>query len=48
MFPWVDGLFGSLHLPREWPAAYGSQTVVPDTMPAQLMAPFVKEADANE
>ena len=47
MFPWVDGLFGSLHLPREWPAAYGSQTAVPEGMPAQLMEPFAKEANAN-
>ncbi len=40
MFPWVDRLFGTLHLPAEWPSAYGTDTPVPAQMPAQLFAPL--------
>jgi sterol desaturase/sphingolipid hydroxylase (fatty acid hydroxylase superfamily) len=42
MFPWMDWLFGTLYLPRHWPAAYGTDTSVPAGLPAQLTAPFAK------
>jgi sterol desaturase/sphingolipid hydroxylase (fatty acid hydroxylase superfamily) len=40
MFPFIDRLFGTLHLPRsEWPAEYGAQTRVPATLAGQLLYP---------
>jgi sterol desaturase/sphingolipid hydroxylase (fatty acid hydroxylase superfamily) len=32
MLPWVDRLFGTFYLPKEWPAEYG----IPEPMPAHL------------
>ncbi len=41
VLPWVDRIFGTHHLPKgEWPAEYGTDTKVPETLPAQLVAPF--------
>ncbi len=40
MLPVMDRIFGTFHLPREWPAAYGTDTPVPAGVPAQLLAPF--------
>ena len=42
MFPWIDRLFGTLHLPRDWPAAYGIDSPTPPSLVKQLVAPFVK------
>jgi sterol desaturase/sphingolipid hydroxylase (fatty acid hydroxylase superfamily) len=43
MFPWVDRLFGSLHLPRDrQPAAYGTDSPVAADMAGQLIGPFVR------
>lgn len=41
MFPWMDRLFGSLHLPREWPAAYGIEAPMPARLHRQLLAPMI-------
>ena len=44
VLPWVDRLFGTHYLPKgEWPAEYGSDTKVPDTLPAQLVFPFRRD-----
>ncbi len=40
MLPIMDRLFGTFYLPREWPAEYGTDTPVPDTLIDQLLAPF--------
>jgi sterol desaturase/sphingolipid hydroxylase (fatty acid hydroxylase superfamily) len=41
VLPFVDRLFGTHHLPKgEWPAEYGSDTKVPDTLAGQLAFPF--------
>jgi sterol desaturase/sphingolipid hydroxylase (fatty acid hydroxylase superfamily) len=40
MFPWIDRLFGTLHLPREWPADYGIDKPTPPSIWRQLVAPF--------
>jgi sterol desaturase/sphingolipid hydroxylase (fatty acid hydroxylase superfamily) len=40
MVPVVDRLFGTFYLPREWPAEYGTDTPVPDTLVDQMLAPF--------
>ncbi len=45
LLPWVDGLFGTLHLPkREWPAQYGTDTRVPESLQDQLLQPFAGQA----
>lgn len=40
MFPWMDRLFGTLHLPREWPSAYGIERPMPAVLHRQLIEPF--------
>jgi sterol desaturase/sphingolipid hydroxylase (fatty acid hydroxylase superfamily) len=40
MLPFVDWVFGTFHLPREWPAAYGTDTPMPATLGGQLLQPF--------
>jgi sterol desaturase/sphingolipid hydroxylase (fatty acid hydroxylase superfamily) len=45
MLPWMDALFGTLHLPRkQWPAQYGTDTRVPTSLAAQLVQPFQQTA----
>jgi sterol desaturase/sphingolipid hydroxylase (fatty acid hydroxylase superfamily) len=44
MLPFMDRVFGTFYLPREWPAEYGTATVVPDTLADQLLAPFMPHA----
>jgi sterol desaturase/sphingolipid hydroxylase (fatty acid hydroxylase superfamily) len=31
LFPWVDRLFGTLHLPRTWPPCYGIDELQPES-----------------
>jgi sterol desaturase/sphingolipid hydroxylase (fatty acid hydroxylase superfamily) len=40
MLPVYDRLFGTLHLPREWPAAYGTDTPMPPGVLGQFVEPF--------
>ena len=40
MLPVMDRLFGTFYSPREWPAAYGTETPVSDTLAGQLLDPF--------
>ena len=41
MLPWMDRVFGTLHLPRgQWPADYGIEAVLPDTLAGQLLYPL--------
>jgi sterol desaturase/sphingolipid hydroxylase (fatty acid hydroxylase superfamily) len=41
LFPWIDALFGTLHLPdREWPATYGVDDPIPSGYFRQLASPF--------
>jgi sterol desaturase/sphingolipid hydroxylase (fatty acid hydroxylase superfamily) len=45
MLPWMDALFGTLHLPRgQWPAQYGTDTKVAPSLAAQLAQPFLPAA----
>lgn len=42
MFPWVDRLFGTFHLPRDsWPPVYGVDHPVRGGIAAELWQPFV-------
>ena len=40
MLPVMDRVFGTFYLPREWPAAYGTDTPVSETLVGQLLDPF--------
>jgi len=40
MFPLADKCFGTLYLPREWPAKYGSDTPIASSLPGQLLDPL--------
>jgi sterol desaturase/sphingolipid hydroxylase (fatty acid hydroxylase superfamily) len=41
MFPWVDRIFGTLHLPSDrQPAVYGTDTMVSPGLMGQLLDPF--------
>jgi len=41
MLPWIDRIFGTYHLPRkQWPAAYGIEAKLPDSLGSQLMYPL--------
>ena len=40
MLPWLDRIFGTHHLPGEWPEAYGIKAKVPDSLAGQLVYPL--------
>ena len=40
MLPIMDRLFGTMYLPKTWPAEYGSDTPMPPTVTGQLLQPF--------
>jgi sterol desaturase/sphingolipid hydroxylase (fatty acid hydroxylase superfamily) len=40
MLPLVDKCFGTLYLPREWPAKYGSDTAIASDLTGQLLDPI--------
>ncbi|QXQ06271.1 sterol desaturase family protein [Sphingosinicellaceae bacterium] len=44
MLPALDRLFGTHHLPREWPAEYGTDTVMAPTLAGQMVQPFQRPA----
>ena len=40
LMPWIDRLFGTLHLPRDWPPCYGVDAPVPGGIAGELLHPF--------
>ncbi len=46
IFPWMDRLFGTLHLPREWPDAYGIEAPMPTDLTGQLLEPLSRPRPA--
>ncbi len=40
MLPWLDRIFGTYHLPRQWPASYGITAELPPSLAGQLVHPF--------
>lgn len=40
MLPVMDRLFGTLHSPAAWPAAYGTDTPMPKGLAGQMLEPF--------
>lgn len=45
--PWLDRLFGTLHLPREWPDRYGIVASMPSGFAASLLHPFRRPTQAG-
>jgi sterol desaturase/sphingolipid hydroxylase (fatty acid hydroxylase superfamily) len=43
MLPFVDRLFGTFYLPREWPAAYGIDAPMSDSILDQFVEPFTPQ-----
>jgi sterol desaturase/sphingolipid hydroxylase (fatty acid hydroxylase superfamily) len=46
MLPMMDRLFGTLYLPKAWPAEYGTDTKVPGSVAGQLVMPFQTDLGA--
>lgn len=44
LFPWLDRLFGTHHLPKHWPPSYGVDEPLPPAVAAQLVHPFKRQA----
>ncbi len=42
LLPWVDAVFGTLHLPKRFPAKYGIDEPMPSGYAAQLARPFLR------
>ena len=40
--PWLDRVFGTHYLPKEWPTAYGTVEKLPDSLTDQLFYPLHK------
>ncbi len=40
MVPVMDRIFGTYYVPKHWPAEYGTDTYMPDTVTGQLIEPF--------
>jgi sterol desaturase/sphingolipid hydroxylase (fatty acid hydroxylase superfamily) len=40
MLPCMDWIFGTFYLPKEWPAAYGTDAKLPASLGAQLLYPL--------
>ena len=47
MLPLVDWVFGTLHLPQQWPSSYGIDTVMPPSFVGQILSPFKESTDAD-
>jgi sterol desaturase/sphingolipid hydroxylase (fatty acid hydroxylase superfamily) len=43
--PWLDRLFGTHNLPKEWPEAYGIEATLPPTLIGQLTYPLLPSGD---
>jgi sterol desaturase/sphingolipid hydroxylase (fatty acid hydroxylase superfamily) len=40
MFPWLDRVFGTHHLPEAWPERYGIDEPMPDSLAGQFIHPL--------
>jgi len=38
----MDRIFGTYHVPKEWPAAYGIEAKLPESLIGQLVYPFTR------
>jgi sterol desaturase/sphingolipid hydroxylase (fatty acid hydroxylase superfamily) len=44
MLPFMDRVFGTFYLPRAWPAVYGIDQPMPESVTGQLLDPFAPRA----
>lgn len=48
LFPWIDRLFGTWHLPAgDFPAAYGIDAPLPPALGGQLLQPFRRQTSSH-
>jgi sterol desaturase/sphingolipid hydroxylase (fatty acid hydroxylase superfamily) len=47
ILPWLDRIFGTHHLPKEWPAQYGIPEPMADTIVGQLVQPLREPRSAS-
>jgi sterol desaturase/sphingolipid hydroxylase (fatty acid hydroxylase superfamily) len=47
MLPWMDRIFGTHHLPKEWPSEYGIEGKLPDSVAGQLLHPLLPRPEIN-
>ena len=45
--PWLDWIYGTLHLPAEWPTEYGIKAKIPDSLAGQLAYPWMAPAPTS-
>jgi len=45
--PWLDRIFGTHYLPKEWPTAYGIEEKLPDSLMDQFFYPLQKPAPST-
>jgi len=46
--PWLDRIFGTHYLPKEWPTAYGVENKIPESFTDQLFYPLHKPAQTPQ
>jgi sterol desaturase/sphingolipid hydroxylase (fatty acid hydroxylase superfamily) len=46
MFPWLDRIFGTHHLPETWPERYGIDEPMPDSLAGQFIHPLAPSRPA--
>ena len=46
--PWLDRVFGTHYLPKEWPAAYGTEEKLPGNLTDQLFYPLHKRTQPTK
>jgi sterol desaturase/sphingolipid hydroxylase (fatty acid hydroxylase superfamily) len=46
MLPWLDRIFGTHYLPKEWPERYGIEESMPHTLAGQLLQPLAPKRPA--
>lgn len=46
--PWLDWIFGTVHLPAEWPESYGIKEELPPTLVGQLAYPLLPPPPRRE
>ena len=47
MLPFMDRIFGTVYLPKSWPAEYGVDAPPPENLVDQLLFPFSANAAAD-
>ena len=45
MLPWLDRIFGTHYLPKEWPESYGIDEPMPASLAGQLIQPLQPAAE---